>query len=98
MDLSILHPSSDGISVVTLNRPERRNAMVPEMMAALANALSETGPARALILTGAGPAFCVGADLKWLGAEADPGEAVGTLVAAHHAAVRAIRAAPVPVV
>ena len=72
--------------------------MVPEMMSALANALGETGPARALILTGAGPAFCVGADLEWLGAEANPGEAVGTLVAAHHAAVRAIRAAPVPVV
>jgi 2-(1,2-epoxy-1,2-dihydrophenyl)acetyl-CoA isomerase len=86
----------DGIAILTLNRPERRNAMTPELMSALASAFWEPAP-RAFVLTGAPPAFCVGADLKWLGALDDPGAGVAELVAAHHRAVRAMRASPVPV-
>lgn len=92
---------ADGILLVTLDRPERRNAMVPEMMRALALAFEsvEAIPAvRAVVLTGAAPAFSVGADVKWLGAAEDPGAAVAELVGTHHAAVRAIQRCPVPVV
>jgi len=58
----------DGVATLTLNRPERWNAlgvrMVDELRAAL-EALEAAGVARALILTGAGPrAFCSGVDLK----------------------------------
>ncbi len=60
---------------------------------------SFSGPApRAFVLTGSGRAFCMGADLKWLGSIGDPAAGVATLVAAHHAVVRAMRACPVPVV
>jgi 2-(1,2-epoxy-1,2-dihydrophenyl)acetyl-CoA isomerase len=73
--------------------------MIPELVDALADALQQAGPAsRAIVLTGAAPAFCVGADLKWLAAEPDPGEAVARLLAAHHTAIRAIRGSPIPVV
>ena len=90
----------EGIEVVTLNRPERRNAMVPELMDALLDYLRHLRPdsQQPIVLTGAGTAFCVGADLKWLGACADPAEGVAELVARHHAVVLAMLAAPVPIV
>jgi methylglutaconyl-CoA hydratase len=55
------------IVVLTLNRPDRRNALSRGLVTALSDALDrlmvEFGP-RALVLTGAGPAFCAGMDLK----------------------------------
>lgn len=58
----------DSLRKITLNRPERRNAMTPEMQMELIAAL-EDAPAtgcRALVLTGTGDAFCSGLDLKSL--------------------------------
>jgi methylglutaconyl-CoA hydratase len=53
---------------VTLNRPEKRNAISDPMINELHGALDEIerGPARVAILTGAGPAFCAGMDLDSL--------------------------------
>lgn len=54
------------VAVVTLNRPEVRNALGPEMVEALRgalNRLSADPSVRAAVLTGAGSAFCAGADL-----------------------------------
>ena len=74
--------------------------MVPELMDALLECLREPRPdsQTPVVLTGAGTAFCVGADLKWLGTCADPAEGVAELVARHHAVVLAMLAAPVPIV
>jgi enoyl-CoA hydratase/carnithine racemase len=90
----------DEVEIIRLSRPERRNAMVPEMMAALADQLRRAGEAsvRGVVLTGWGASFCVGADLKWLAAEPDPGEAVASLVATHHDTVRVMRELPAPVI
>jgi enoyl-CoA hydratase/carnithine racemase len=55
-----------GVLTLTLNRPERQNAIDPMLRDALARALDEAGsdPAvRAVIVTGAGGAFCAGGDL-----------------------------------
>lgn len=93
------HPG--GVRVLVFDRPDRRNAMVPEMMeelAALARSTNRDGDVRALVLTGAGTAFCVGADLKWLASRTDPAEGISRLVAAHHAAVKELREVGVPVV
>lgn len=56
------------IASITLNRPERRNAISPEMMDELEQALDdcEKGPARVVILTGAGTAFSGGMDIATL--------------------------------
>jgi methylglutaconyl-CoA hydratase len=64
----ILIEEEDSLRKITLNRPERRNAMTPEMQMELIAAL-EDAPAtgcRALVLTGAGDAFCSGLDLTAL--------------------------------
>jgi enoyl-CoA hydratase len=66
----------DGIAVVTLNAPERRNALTAAMARELSAALSaaEADPGvRALVVHGAGRSFCAGAVLSLLeGAGADP--------------------------
>ena len=64
-DLSVI--VSDGVAVLTMNRPERRNALSADMLRALGDALAacETDPeVGAVVLTGAGGAFCAGGDVK----------------------------------
>jgi len=55
-----------GIATLTLNRPEKRNAISYELISDLLKALDEVknSPAGVLILTGAGKAFCSGMDLE----------------------------------
>ncbi len=50
---------------VTLDRPERRNAFDAALIAALADAFADVGDARCVVLAGAGPSFCAGADIDW---------------------------------
>ncbi|MGC1187052.1 MAG: enoyl-CoA hydratase/isomerase family protein [Candidatus Acidiferrales bacterium] len=56
------------IAVITLNLPDKRNAITPRMLEELQDALGEieNGPARVGILTGAGKAFCAGMDIETL--------------------------------
>jgi enoyl-CoA hydratase len=57
----------DAVAVVTLNRPEARNALSGELIRAMRAAFAELGAddgVRAVVLTGADPAFCAGLDLK----------------------------------
>ena len=55
-----------GVATLTLNRPDKRNAISYELIAELLEALEEVkqSPARVLIVTGAGKAFCSGMDLE----------------------------------
>jgi methylglutaconyl-CoA hydratase len=50
---------------VTLARPERRNAFDAALIGELAAAFADVGDARAVVLSGEGPAFCAGADVEW---------------------------------
>ena len=56
----------DPLAVITLNRPEARNALTPEMMGELAGALASCKhpSVRAVVITGIQGAFCAGADVK----------------------------------
>ncbi|MCV7281184.1 enoyl-CoA hydratase [Mycolicibacterium flavescens] len=66
----------DRIAVLTVNDPDRRNAVTFEMSAALRDAVdaAEANPdVHAVIVTGAGKAFCAGADLSALGSAAEDG-------------------------
>jgi methylglutaconyl-CoA hydratase len=60
--------AEEGVLVITLNRPERRNALNPEMVHELTEALEAANDSHhgAVILTGAGSAFCAGLDLDHL--------------------------------
>jgi enoyl-CoA hydratase len=68
-----------GIAVVTLNRPEARNALSPELAAALpkaVNDLDNDDGVSCIVLTGADPAFCAGFDLRELATRTEtPGTA-----------------------
>ena len=58
------------VAVITLNRPERMNAMAFDVMVPLREALGELGEdnaVRAIVLTGAGRGFCSGADQESAG-------------------------------
>ncbi len=65
---TILVVDDPPVRTVTLNRPKRRNAMTPEMQLELIAAMEEAvaSDCRALVLTGAGEAFCSGLDLSTL--------------------------------
>jgi methylglutaconyl-CoA hydratase len=56
---------------VTLARPERRNALDAELIAALTAAFADVGDARAVILAGEGESFCAGADVEWMRASVE---------------------------
>jgi methylglutaconyl-CoA hydratase len=70
---TILIADEEQMRTITLNRPERRNAMTPEMQLELIAALEEAASAacRAVVLKGAGDAFCSGLDLAALQSMSD---------------------------
>ncbi|GIW54106.1 MAG: enoyl-CoA hydratase [Nitrospiraceae bacterium] len=75
---TLLVESSRGIAHVTLNRPERRNAFDALMADELHEAFEELGgdpSVRGVVLAGAGPAFCAGADLRWMSPDSPVSEA-----------------------
>ncbi len=78
---TIVVTDSASIRTITLHRPERRNAMTPEMQTELISALEDAASSsdRVLVLTGAGEAFCSGLDLSAL-------QAIGDKSAAEHRA------------
>jgi 2-(1,2-epoxy-1,2-dihydrophenyl)acetyl-CoA isomerase len=61
----------DAVALITLNRPQARNALSKEMLAGLERALDHaerSASVRAIVLTGAGGAFCAGGDVKSMAA------------------------------
>jgi enoyl-CoA hydratase len=75
---------ADGIATVTIDRPEKRNAMTYAMLAAFTERVAEAGAdeaVRVVIVTGAAGAFCAGTDLADLATI--PGETRGTRGNAH---------------
>jgi len=62
----ILFKVENKVATITINRPERRNAMNPNVMAGLKDSFEQAGAdpdVSAIVLTGAGGTFCAGADL-----------------------------------
>jgi methylglutaconyl-CoA hydratase len=74
---TILVSEEHRIRTITLNRPERRNAMTPEMQDELIKAMQEaaTGHCRVVVFAGVGSAFCAGLDLSSLQQMNDKSEA-----------------------
>src|SRR5437667_12100163 len=67
MPVVLVEKQTPQITVLTLNRPERRNALTIELMTELTTAIENAGAdpqQRILFLRGAGKAFCTGLDLE----------------------------------
>lgn len=97
---------ADGVVLLTLDRPERLNAMNFELVSDLHDALDEVAAdrsCRVVVLTGAGRGFCAGLDLKGTGTApgaAGLGQVQGGLVGQQHIArlVPHLRSLPQPVI
>lgn len=64
----VLTSSENGVKTITMNRPDKRNALCPLLIEELTQALkdAETCDCGVVILTGAGPSFCAGLDMEHL--------------------------------
>src|SRR5438093_10143835 len=99
----VLSARQGAVLTLTLNRPETLNALNRETRRALTTAVEAAARdpgVGAIIVTGAGRAFCAGADLREVAARAQAGETdLGEDLRANYAPmIRAIRACPKPVV
>jgi 2-(1,2-epoxy-1,2-dihydrophenyl)acetyl-CoA isomerase len=102
-DATVLVERCEGYRILTLNRPDKLNSFNEVMHAALQDALrdAQADPdCRALLLTGAGRAFCAGQDLgdRVMGDAAGPPDLGDTIERLYNPLVRRLRALPVPVV
>ncbi|MXO68146.1 2-(1,2-epoxy-1,2-dihydrophenyl)acetyl-CoA isomerase [Altererythrobacter marinus] len=98
---TIIVENEGPLVTITLNRPDRLNAMPPQMADEIGSAFYDLGDARAVLITGAGKGFCSGADLSARG----EGSALQASGGSHRAlqnhynpAISQILRAPVPVV
>ncbi|MDM0115555.1 enoyl-CoA hydratase-related protein [Variovorax sp. J22R133] len=102
----VLYDAKDGIATLTLNLPHKLNPIAIELQQALRDALAhvrDDRAVRAVVLTGAGKAFCVGADLGTIRSEAPGGKSPGDATAEwmqslSHPIIEALGSMPVPVV
>ena len=98
MDSKLLVEVRDQVQWLTLNRPERRNALDRETMSAMEEALVKAGnnpTVRVVVLAGAGGAFSAGADLK---ANAEVRGQEDLIEQYYNPVIRAIRHADKPVI
>lgn len=97
---TILTERTGDVLVITLNRPDRLNAAPPVMFDEISDALAHLDGARAVLIQGAGRAFCSGADVaSGALASADPGTATHAALTDHYnPGILAVARAAVPVV
>lgn len=102
--MSIRYDRRGAAAWITLDRPDAMNSMGPQMVAAIGETLDAIEADRSLrcvVITGAGRAFCAGADLKAvksLSGEAGQQEAMRAFLASASALLRRIELLPLPVV
>ena len=95
---TLLIERADGVLTLTLHRPEALNALTTDLRGRLRDAVAEArrdGDVRAIVITGAGRAFCAGADLRGGPAER---EFRVRLAGEYNPLIRAIRELPKPIV
>ncbi|MEL0047914.1 MAG: enoyl-CoA hydratase-related protein, partial [Gammaproteobacteria bacterium] len=66
-EAQLIESHAQGITTLTMNRPEARNAMTGDIVQGLLEALprlAQDSQVRCIVLTGAGGAFCAGGDVK----------------------------------
>ena len=102
MSDTVLYDLRDGVAAITLNRPDAMNSLTVEMKVALRTAVDMAAGddnVRAVLLTGAGRAFCAGQDLREHATALEAGQGLGGTVHEHYnPIVRAITSMRKPVV
>jgi enoyl-CoA hydratase len=96
MELVLVDRRDDGVAVVTLNRPDKRNALSIDMRAQLATVYAQLGEDEAvgaILLTGGGSAFCSGMDVTQFGGDRANREQI---VETSTALFRSVALSPVP--
>ncbi len=89
------------VAVLTIDRPDKRNAMTAQMWAdlpGLLGAIAGDPAVRVLVVTGAGPSFCAGADISDLLGGTDPDDPMADVRRHNLAAQAALRTFPKPTV
>lgn len=97
----VLREVDAGVMTVTMNRPTVLNSCNRQMVAELCDAIGGAGgdeTVRAIVLTGAGRAFCAGQDLAEAVPASGPMPEIGEIVHGYNALVRAVRGVEKPVV
>lgn len=95
----VLVEDRDGVRTITLNRPEKRNALTAEVQDALTMALLDMSGVRIVVLRGAGDAFCAGMDMEALKASVAMSAEAQQVEAERTARMfRAVWACPVPTI
>ncbi len=88
----------DNIAVIALNRPEKRNAMTPDMLIELQQSINALdNSTKAMVLVGNGKSFCAGFDLKMCAADPQGGT-MRSLLTELSKAVALMRSQPFPIV
>lgn len=99
---TVLVDLSEGVATVTLNRPEKLNALNDEMMEALPAAIesvAENGDVRCVVITGAGRAFCAGGDIARMASRSTGNEQRSVdSIRRHHEASRLLHEMPKPTI
>ena len=95
----IQYSLADGLATVTLNRPQSMNALTSQMRAEITHAMkAAAAEARAVVLTGAGNAFCTGQDLKDASSSGNQIDLERTLRDEYTPMLEAIYNCPVPTI
>ena len=82
MNQDLLERFKSGVATLTMNRPDARNALTPDMMQGLLSALPRLAAdptVRVVVLTGTGQAFCAGGDVKAFAKLASLSSAAGAM-------------------
>ncbi len=75
MEKAVLFEVNEGVALITLNRPDRYNAVNQDLVDGISESLDKAkndDSIRAIVMTGAGKGFCAGADMMVFGEEATP--------------------------
>ncbi len=104
-EAAVLYETVDGVTTITLNRPDTLNSMNDELMIELHRALQrvvDDRSVRAVVLTGAGRGFCSGADLSGVDSTVNPAERAEAIARSmdevFHPPIRLLAELPVPTV
>lgn len=98
---NILLEKRDRVARITMNRPQALNALSPELVGELAQALEEVrrdASLKALVIAGAGRAFCAGADLRFFQSAVDHPAALVPYLNGLNEVLFGLEALPVPVI